>query len=98
MKCGDCGCELNDKVEREQGVEIHVYVCPNCKKELMDYKEAIRLQRRILQRIEETRPVVRVGNSIGITFPARIKTYIKVGDRIHMIWDMETKKAELIVE
>ncbi len=98
MKCGECGNQLKERIEDEQGIKMRVFSCSKCGKELMEFKEVMRAQKRLLQRVEETRPVVRVGNSIGITFPAKIKDRIKVGDKIHMIWDMETKKAELSVE
>ena len=98
MKCGECGNELKERIENEQGIKMRVFWCPRCGKELMELKEVMRVQRRLQQRIEETRPVVRVGNSIGITFPAKIKDRIKIGDKVHMVWDMETKKAELSVE
>lgn len=98
MKCGECGNQLKERIEDEQGIRMRVFSCSKCRKELMEFKEVLRAQKRLMQRIEETRPVVRVGNSIGITFPAKIKDRIKVGDKVHMIWDMETKKAKLSVE
>ena len=46
VKCGDCGKEMQEKPEKRMGLKIIILECPPCGKRLIDFKDAIRLQKR----------------------------------------------------
>jgi hypothetical protein len=86
---------MRERPEERMGLKITIQECPRCGKRLIDMADAERLQERALSRIEDVRTIVVVGNSIGITLPAALKKILKKGDKVHLIWDMDTMEAKL---
>ncbi|MDI6654792.1 MAG: hypothetical protein QME59_02785 [Candidatus Hydrothermarchaeota archaeon] len=95
MRCGECGTKMEEKKEVRLGEEMTVYHCPKCKKSLVGLDDAIKLQRRFIKAVEEDRKIVKIGNSIGVTFPSELKEIFRLGEKVKLRFD--PKKMEVSV-
>ena len=77
------------------GEKIQVYFCDRCKNELIPVKEVIKVQEKVMPRIETTRKLVGFGNSIAITLPKELKNLFKKGEFVKVTFD--PKEMELTV-
>lgn len=95
MKCGECETEMEEKREVRLGEEMVVYTCPKCKKSLIALEDAIKIQRRFIKAIEEERTVVKIGNSIGVTFPPELKEVFRLGEKVKLKFDPDTMELSV---
>ncbi len=98
MKCGECGAEMEEKVEKRLGEEVTTYACPKCGKALISLDDAIKIQKRFIKEIEEERKVVKIGNSLGITFPPELKEVFRQGEKVKLRFDPETMELSVKAE
>lgn len=95
MKCGDCETNMEVKRENRLGERVQIYTCPNCGQSLISLDDAVRIQRRFIKAIEEERTVVRIGNSIGVTFPRELKKIFKLGEKVKVRFDPDTMEISV---
>lgn len=95
MKCGECRTVMDERIETRLGGEVKVYECPKCRKSLVSLNDAIRIQKKFLDEIEEERTIVKIGNSIGITFPPELKRIFKLGEKVNLKFDPETMEISV---
>ena len=95
MKCGDCETEMEEKEETHIGEKILIYTCPKCGKSLLNLDDAIKIQRKLITAIEEERTVVKIGNSIGVTFPKELKKIFKLGEKVKIKFDPDTMEISI---
>lgn len=86
MKC-KCGTAMKKKFERIYGEETRVFVCSKCGEELVLLKDAIKLQEKLLPKIETTRKLVKFGGSIAVTIPKELKAVFRKGDKVKVFFD-----------
>ena len=87
MRCGKCNEVMKEKEEDLFGEKIRVFVCPKCRNELLLLKEAIRVQEKIIPRVETTRKLVKFGHSIAVTLPRELHTVFKKGEEVRVSFD-----------
>ncbi|MEE8400891.1 MAG: hypothetical protein V3R86_01900 [Candidatus Hydrothermarchaeaceae archaeon] len=95
MKCGDCETEMEEKKETRLGEKVLIYTCSACGKSLINLDDAIKIQRKFIKAIEEDRTVVKIGNSIGITFPRELKEIFKLGKKVKLKFDPDTMEISV---
>ncbi|MFQ5976040.1 MAG: hypothetical protein ACE5J5_06985 [Candidatus Hydrothermarchaeales archaeon] len=95
MKCEDCETEMEEKKEIRIGEKILIYTCLNCGKSLINLDDAIKIQRKLIKAIEEERTVVKIGNSIGVTFPQELKKIFKLGEKVKIKFDPDTMEVSV---
>ncbi len=98
MKCGDCETEMEEKKETRLGEKVLIYTCPTCGKSLINLDEVIKIQRKFIRAIEEERTVVKIGNSIGVTFPRELKNIFKLGEKVKIKFDPDTMEVSVRAE
>lgn len=86
MMC-KCRTEMRKKSERIHGERVSILSCPKCGKELILVKDAIRLQEKLLPKIETTRKVAKLGGSIAVTLPKELKIVFRKGDSVRLSFD-----------
>src|SRR3989338_5154964 len=86
MKC-KCGTAMREKIEKIYGEKILVHACPKCGKELVLLKDAIKLQEKLLPKIETTRTLVKFGGSIAVTLPKELKVIFRKGEKVKVSFD-----------
>jgi hypothetical protein len=93
MRCGECGVEFNESTRELFGEEVTLWTCPGCGEELLDVKELVEVQKRLLSGRTERRRIVQVGNSLAVTLPRRIVDLLglKKGDVTSISYDVEKK-------
>jgi len=96
MKCGECGNKMSETKEMRLGEEMVVYTCLKCKKSLVSLDDAIKIQRKFIKEIEEERKIVKIGNSIGVTFPPELKEIFKRGERVKLRFDPDTMELSVV--
>ena len=70
IRC-DCGTILETKLSRFGKIETAAMVCPKCGYTAFSVKQAERFMkmRKIAEALGTDRKVLRVGNTLGVTFP-----------------------------
>ncbi|MEE8167616.1 MAG: hypothetical protein V3T58_01940 [Candidatus Hydrothermarchaeales archaeon] len=89
---------MEEKRETRLGEKVLIYTCPTCGKSLINLDDAIKLQKKFLKDIEEERTVVKIGNSIGVTFPKELKTIFKLGAKVKIKFDPDTMEVSVRAE
>jgi predicted RNA-binding Zn-ribbon protein involved in translation (DUF1610 family) len=98
MKCGDCETEMEEKKETRLGEKVLIYTCPSCGKSMISLDDAVKIQRKFIKAIEEKRTVVKIGNSIGVTFPQELKNIFKLGEKVKIRFDPDTMEVSVRLE
>lgn len=86
MKC-KCGPTMVEKIEKVYGESCRVFSCPKCGKELVMLKDAIKLQERLIPKIETSRKLIQFGGSIAVTLPKELKQIFRKGERVKVCFD-----------
>lgn len=94
MKCR-CGAELKEKREKILGELTRVTYCNKCGLEMINLKEASRIQRKLLPEIHETRKVIRSGNSAAITVPTKLTNVFRIGSKVEMEFDPKLMELKI---
>lgn len=84
IKC-DCGKYLIEKRVRFDDFETEAMVCPKCSFLTLTREQAERYAKlkQLHQIIDAERKVIKIGNSMGITFPDRLQDFgLKVGKKV----------------
>lgn len=70
IKC-DCGSILKTQMQELDGYEVEALVCPKCGFVTLTREQAEYLMklRRMSEALGDERKVVRIGNTLGVTFP-----------------------------
>lgn len=87
---------MKEKFEKIHGEKVRVFSCQKCGKELVMFKDAIKLQEKFLPKIETTRKLVKFGGSIAVTLPKELKIVFKKGDKVKVFFDPTS--MEIIVK
>lgn len=86
MKC-KCGTKMVEKIEKIYGESCRVFTCPKCGKELVMLKDAIKLQKRLMPKVETSRKLIQFGGSIAVTLPKELKPIFRKGERVRVSFD-----------
>lgn len=78
---------MKEKFERIYGERIRVFNCPKCGKGLVMFKDAIKLQEKLLPKIETTRKLVKFGGSIAVTLPKELKPIFRKGEKVKVYFN-----------
>lgn len=98
MKCGKCGAVMREQEETLFGIKVKTYVCSKCDTKLIPLKEAIKVQHKIIPKIETSRKLVQFGGSIAVTLPKELKPIFKKGERVKVYFspkDMEIRVRKI---
>ncbi len=76
-----------EKRERIHGELVRVFACPKCGKELVLLKDAIKLQEKLIPKIETSRKLVKFGGSIAVTLPKELKSVFRKGEKVRVYFD-----------
>jgi hypothetical protein len=74
-KCGECGTRMIEDTTTYKGIPLTSSVCPRCKLNVFtehQFAEAFRKIQQARLRDSYTKRPIRIGNSIGITFPKEV--------------------------
>lgn len=96
MRCGECGTEMEEKNETRFGEDMSVYRCPKCGKSLVNLDDVIKIQRKFIKSIEEERTIIKIGNSLGVTFPQELKDIFRLGEKVKVRFDPETMELSVV--
>ncbi len=96
MKCGKCGAVMKEKEDTLFGESVKIYVCGRCGNKLVPLKEAIRVQQKVIPKVETTRKLVQFGGSIAVTLPKQLKSIFKKGEKVKVHFD--PKEMELVIK
>ncbi len=99
IKC-DCGEILVEKRINFDGFEAEAMVCPKCNFTTLTKEQAekyVRLKQ-LHQSIDTERKIIKIGNSIGLTLPDKLKELgAKVGKKVKIeALDPKSFKVELL--
>jgi len=94
MQC-KCGNEMEEKKEVRLDEEVLIYQCPKCKKSMVSLDDAIKMQRKFIKAIDEERTIVKIGNSLGVTFPQELKEIFKQGKKVKLKFDPDTMEISI---
>jgi len=86
LKC-DCGGTFTEQLHDFEGIQSLALVCQTCGYVTLTLEQAeVLMKLKQLQAIlKQSRKLIKIGNSIGLTLPDRLQDYgIKVGDRIQI--------------
>lgn len=86
MKC-ECKTTMLEKKEKVRGESVRVFACPKCGKELVLLKDAIKLQEKLIPKIETSRKLVKFGGSIAVTLPKELKLIFRKGEKVRVYFD-----------
>ena len=95
MKCGKCGSTMEEKKDNLFGVEVKTFVCSKCGNKMIPLKEAIKVQQKILPKIETSRKLVQFGGSIAVTLPRELKTVFKKGEKVKVSFDPKDMELKI---
>ncbi len=87
---------MKEEIKEMFGEKTKFLACKKCGEELIGIKEAIRMQEKLLPKIDEDRKVIKVGGSIAVTLPSQLDTIFKPGSTVHINFD--SKNMELRVK
>lgn len=101
MKCG-CGGSFEEKVQEIQGIKCNVMVCGSCREIVFTIEQSkiFHKMKQIQDELaKENKKISRVGNSMGITLPAKLKELgydigksldIRILDSKHLVIELFT--------
>ena len=80
------------------GEKVKTYVCDRCRNKLIPLKEMIKIQQKIIPKIETSRKLVQFGGSIAVTLPKELKSFFRKGETVKVCFDpnemeLKIKKA-----
>ena len=84
IKC-DCGQTLEEKEIEIDHILTYAMVCPKCSFTTLTKEQAKEFRKRIEfhKAIDQEKQVIRIGNSMGITFPEKLSEFgISVGKKV----------------
>ncbi|MBC8501475.1 MAG: hypothetical protein ISS25_04465 [Nanoarchaeota archaeon] len=84
IKC-DCGTYFEEKEIKLQGITTKAEVCPKCGRTTFNRKqaEAFIEAKKLQEMMKSKRKIIRIGNSIGITLPEKLKEFgLKAGKEL----------------
>ena len=84
IRC-DCGAYLAEQKAKFGAFETDALVCPRCHFTTLTREQAARYAqlKQLHLIIDENRKVIRIGNSMGMTFPDSLQDFgVKVGKKI----------------
>jgi hypothetical protein len=99
MKCEKCNVRMIKEEEALFGIKVKIYVCSKCRNKLIPLKEAIKVQQKIIPKIETSRKLVQFGGSIAVTLPKELKPVFRKGERVKVSFDpkeMEIKVRKIV--
>ena len=96
MKCGKCNAMLKEKEGTLFGERVKTFVCGGCSNKIIPLKEAIRVQEKVIPKVETTRKLFKFGHSTAMTLPKELKTVFRSGERVRVYFD--PKEMELVVK
>ena len=96
----DCGGHLEEKEVEIEHIFTHALVCPKCgfitltKEQAKEFRERLEFHRAI----DQEKKVIRIGNSMGITLPEKLKDFgITAGSKVKIeAIDQKSFKVEII--
>ena len=95
----DCGQTLKEKEVVIESISTPALVCPNCGFRTLTIDQAKRFQKRLElhKAIDQHKQVIKIGNSMGITLPEKLKEFgVKVGRKVKLeAIDERSFKVEL---
>ena len=99
IKC-DCGEFLKEKGTRFDNFETEAMVCPKCNFTTLTKEQAdeyVKLKQ-LHQVIDADRKIIKIGNSMGLTLPDRLKDFgAKIGKKVKIeALDSKSFKVELL--
>jgi len=83
----DCGRTLREEIISLGHIKTEALVCPSCRYTTLTTKQAQKyLRLKLLHDIlDKERTIIKIGNSIGITLPDKLKEYgIRAGKKIRL--------------
>lgn len=86
IKC-DCGKEMEEKEIEVDHILTYAMVCPKCAFTTLTKEQAKEFRNRIEfhKAIDQEKQVIRIGNSMGITFPEKLSEFgISVGKKVRV--------------
>lgn len=96
MKCGKCNAIMKEEQDSLFGEKVKTYACGNCGNKIIPLKEAIKIQEKVIPKVETTRKLVKFGHSIAVTLPKELKMIFKGGETVKVYFD--PKEMEVIVK
>lgn len=96
MKCEKCNVGMRKEEEALFGIKVKTYVCGKCGNKFVPLKEAIKVQQKIIPKIETSRKLVQFGGSIAVTLPKELKPVFRKGERVKVSFD--PKEMEIKVK
>lgn len=98
IKC-DCGKYLEERDTTIDHILTKAMVCPRCSFTTLTKEQAREFRQRIEfhRAIDQEKQVIKIGNSMGITFPERLREFgVEVGTKVHIeAIDQKSFKVEL---
>ena len=95
MKCERCNVTMKKEEETLFGIKVKVYVCGKCGNQLLPLKEAIKVQQKIIPKIETSRKLVQFGGSIAVTLPKELKPVFRKGERVRVTFDPKEMEIKI---
>ena len=86
IRC-DCGSILKEQITAFNHIRTEALVCPSCHYTTLTLNQAKKYMRlKFLHEIlDKERKIIKIGNSIGITFPDQLKEYgMKAGKIVRL--------------
>jgi hypothetical protein len=87
MKCGKCNTTMKEKKDTLFGESIKIYVCERCGNKLVPLKEVIKVQQKVIPKVETFRKLVQFGGSIAVTLPKELKSVFRKGEKVRVYFD-----------
>ena len=101
IKC-DCGEFLIEKSAKFDEIETEAMVCPQCNFITLTKEQAEKYARlkQLHQIIDIDRKIIKIGNSMGLTLPDRLREFgAKVGKKVKIeALDSKSFKVELMAD
>ena|SRR3989344_556314 len=96
----DCGKTLAEQQVSIDGISVKALVCPACHFTTLTKEQAVEFRKSLDMHhsIDQERRVIKVGNSMGITLPEKLKNFgITVGKKVKIeAIDEHSFKVELV--
>lgn len=93
MKCDKCRSSMRIRTVKLFGENVKAKVCPSCGYRLVNVREAIKLQEKLLPKMHLEKRIIKLGDSSAITIPKKLKTFFAPGDRV--LLDFEPKQMAI---